>query len=103
MASVDIEIANRSYNVACRDGDEPHLRQLAAIVDRKARDAEVALGSMGEARQLLFASLLMADDLKEAGISVTPIPDPELGDALERLAQRVELLADALESKARNA
>ena len=105
MANVDIEIAARSYSVACRDGDEPHLRQLAAIVDRKAKEAEAALGNMGEARQLLFASLLMADELKEAGSAsaiAAALPDPALADALERLAERVETLAERLETKARN-
>ena len=104
MANVDVEIAARSYSVACRDGDEPHLRQLAAIVDRKAKEAEAALGTMGEARQLLFASLLMADELKEvgAGSAIAALPDPALADALERLAERVEMLAERLETQSRN-
>ena len=103
MASVEIEIAARYYPVACRDGEEGHLRSLAAIVDQKARDAAAALGSMGESRQLLFASLLLADELKEirAGNapSPEPAPDPAVADALERLADRMELLAARLESR----
>jgi cell division protein ZapA len=65
MATVDIDIAGRSYPVACRDGEEAHLRALAALVDHKAREAATALGSMGETRQFLFTSLLLADELKE--------------------------------------
>ncbi len=109
MASVDVEIASRGYSVACRDGEEAHLRSLAAIVDRKARDAAAAVGSMGEARQLLFASLLLADELKEARASgpAASVPEPEteslIAEALERLAERMEILAERLESGARNA
>jgi cell division protein ZapA len=104
MASVEVEIAARKYSVACRDGEEEHLRSVAAIVDGKAQDAASALGSLSEARQLLFASLLLADELKEhrSGLAPPPAaePDPALADALERLAQRVESLAEQLERSA---
>ena len=101
MAHVEIEVANRKYTVACRDGEESHLQKVAAIVDRKARDAAAALGSLSESRQLLFASLLLADELKERrdglGGPVEPEPDPAIAEALEKLAERVEELADRLE------
>ena len=109
MASVDIEIAGRRYNVACRDGEEAHLRSVAAIVDQKAQDAAQALGSLAEARQLLFASLLLADELKElragggGGAATAAADDPELGNSLERLAQRMESLAQRLEGRALDA
>lgn len=104
MASVDLEIASRSYSVACRDGEEAHLRSLAAIVDRKAKDAAAAVGAMGEARQLLFASLLLADELKEArsgsaGAAYDPEGDALMAEALERLADRMEMLAQRLEGE----
>ena len=103
MANIDIDIAGRRYNVACRDGEEEHLRSLAAVVDRRAHDAADALGGLTEARQLLFAALLIADDLKEARTGAglpdptPPPPDPAVADALERLASRMENLADRLE------
>ena len=101
MASVDIEVAGRRYNVACRDGEEAHLHAVAAMVDQRARDAAEALGSLTETRQLLFAALLMADDIKEmragAGLPEPP-PDPAVAQALERLATRMEALADSLEN-----
>ena len=106
MASVDVEIASRRYSVACRDGEEPHLHEVAAIVDRKAQDAGSALGSLSEVRQLLFASLLLADEVKEhrAGRPVPADDDSgRIADALERLADRVEALAQRLENGAQNA
>ena len=104
MASVEVEIAARKYSVACRDGEEEHLRSVAAIVDGKAQDAAAALGSLSESRQLLFASLLLADELKEQRSGqpkpAPAEPDPALVDALERLAERVESLAAQLERSA---
>ena len=111
MASVEVEIASRKYSVACRDGEEEHLRSVAALVDSKAQDAAAALGSLSEARQLLFASLLLADELKEqrsgqpdqpaAKAAPAPAePDPAVADALERLADRIESLAEQLERSA---
>ena len=103
MAHIDVDIAGRRYTVACRDGEEEHLRALAALVDRRAHDAAAALGSHSETRQLLFASLLLADDLndREGGApaeAAQPAADPRVADALERLASRVESLAERLET-----
>ena len=103
MANIDIEIAGRRYNVACAEGEQDHLRSVAALVDRRAKDATQALGSLTETRQLLFAALLVADDLKEArsGAGIAdPEPDPEVAQALEGLADRVEALAGRIESRA---
>jgi cell division protein ZapA len=107
MATVDVEIAARRYSVACRDGEEEHLRSVAEIVDRKAQQATGALGSLSEVRQLLFASLLLADEIKEHRAGNAPTqeaePDPRVADALARLAERMEHLAQTLEAEASNA
>jgi cell division protein ZapA len=107
MASVDIEIAGRRYAIACRDGEEPHLLEVGAIVDKKAQDAAAALGTLTENKQLLFASLLLADELKEKrqappGGAAPAEADSAFAEALERLAARVENLADRLEGSAHN-
>jgi cell division protein ZapA len=105
MASIEVEVASRRYTVACRDGEEEHLRALAALVDKRAQDAAGALGSLSESRQLLFASLLLADDLndREGGApAAAAVQNGAVADALERLAARVESLAERLEDGARN-
>jgi cell division protein ZapA len=103
MASIDIDIAGRKFSVACRDGEEEHLRSVGALVDKRARDAAQALGSLSEARLLLFTSLLLADDLKELqeGREAAPAlpPADDIGQAAEMLAERIEALADRLEQR----
>ena len=98
MAEIDVFIAGRSYRVACRDGEEDSLRKAAALVDSKSREALEGLGTLSEARQLLFASLLLADQLVDDGRTPEPIlPDPALAECAERIADRLESLAEALE------
>ncbi len=102
MAQVEVEIGGRRYSVACRDGEEPHLRQLAGMVDQRVRDAAQALGNLSESRNLLFAALLLADDVQEARAKAAPHPEPQedLAPVLEKLADRVEALAATLEKQA---
>jgi cell division protein ZapA len=55
---------------------------------------------------LLFASLLLADELKEQRQGTAPPPgaepDPAVAEALERMAERLERLATRLEGGAGN-
>ena len=102
MAEIDVFIAGRAYKVACRDGEEDSLRKAASLVDAKSREALAGLGTLSEARQLLFASLLLADDLVDDGkTSAPPAPvDPAVAERAERIADRLESLASALEAEA---
>jgi len=107
MAEVDLFIAGRSYRVACRDGEEDSLRKAASMVDAKSREALDGLGTLSESRQLLFASLLLADQLLDDKgepmvVEAPPAaPDPALAERAERLADRLESLASSLENQAR--
>lgn len=108
-AMVDLTIAGRTYQVACREGEEEQLRAAARLVDGKSREALAGLGTLSEARQFLFASLLLADQLiekPEGGEPAAPVaatgPDPRLVSRAEALAERLESLADALEREGVN-
>jgi len=116
MAVVDIVIAGRHYGLHCRDGEEAHLRTIAGLVDAKALDAARSMGGLSEVRQLLFAALLLADELadlragamKAAPAAPAPAAPPPaespaesngaLATALERLAERMEKLASRVET-----
>jgi cell division protein ZapA len=105
MAEIDVFIAGRAYKVACRDGEEDSLRKAASLVDAKSREALAGLGTLSEARQLLFASLLLADDLVDDGKGPPPPPpiDPAVAERAERIADRLESLASTLEAEATRA
>jgi len=111
---LDLSIAGRTYQVACREGEEESLRAAARLVDGKSREALSGLGTLSEARQFLFASLLLADQLiddkPQAAAPVPPPappaaparPDPAVVLRAEKLADRLEALAMALENEAAN-
>src|SRR5919202_4492929 len=104
---VDLNIAGRTYQVACREGEEENLRAAAQLVDGKSREVLAGLGALSEARQFLFASLLLADQLIEkkpeaAAPPPPPVTDPALTRRAEALASRLESLAEALEHEAAN-
>ena len=62
MADVKLTIAGRPYDVHCADGQEAQLVQLASVVDEKVR----TMPGGTETRQLLFAALMLADEMQEA-------------------------------------
>ncbi len=62
MPLVNVMIASRAYTIACDDGEEEHLKELAAHVDEKAREVLASVGQVGDARMLLMAALLIADE-----------------------------------------
>lgn len=103
MANIGLDIAGRRYELAVRDGQESHFRDLAAIVDAKVRKVAGAMGTINESRQLLMAALMLADDL--GGAAPAPAaPEPvaaadteEVARAIDALAGRLEKLAQTLE------
>ena len=109
-ALIDLSIAGRTYQVACREGEEENLRAAARLVDGKAREALAGLGTLSEARQFLFASLLLADQMIEGKPDAAPPPppaepagpDPVLVERAERWASHLESLAAQLENSASN-
>ncbi|MGH6694974.1 MAG: cell division protein ZapA [Sphingopyxis sp.] len=57
-----LTIAGRPYDVHCADGQEAQLLQLASVVDEKVR----TMPGGTEIRQMLFAALMLADEIQEA-------------------------------------
>ena len=101
MSEVKLQVGGRTYTVAVGEGQEDNLRNLAAMVDEKI----VGMGknvSNNEAKNLLFAAILLADDLQEMRKNTAPpsgiAEDADaLGDRLERLAGALENVASRLE------
>jgi cell division protein ZapA len=96
MAEITLQVAGRSYSVSARDEDMPHLRELEARIGRHADAALRAAGGQSGERTLLYLALILADALDEA--EKKPAPAPAVPDGLlERIADRLEAVASALE------
>lgn len=112
MGHVSVTINGRKYQIACDDGQEAHLARLAASVDQRIAELVAAVGQVGDARLLVMASLLVADELSDvysrleaaqgaaAGVEALAArqqAEEELAETIETLARRIEHIAERLE------
>jgi len=96
MAEVMLSIGGRAHAVGCRDGEEDRVRLLGTLLDARWPLALRAAGNQPGERAMLFVALMLADALDEAQHQ-PPAGQAVSGAALERIAERLETLADALE------
>ena len=66
MPQVSIQIANRTYEFACGEGEQARVQQLAAYVDDKVSELRRQMPGAPEVKLLVFAALLLADESHEA-------------------------------------
>jgi cell division protein ZapA len=108
MAQVTIRINGYAYTVGCEDGQETHLEEMAGDIEQRISSIKAIGGQSGEARLLMLAALLLADELydtrkaldlaQNAAATQQPLPpaekpDPEKRAKLRRLAARAEEIA----------
>ena len=63
MSQVVVKINGRDFPLSCPDGQEPRIRRLAQYVDAKTVEFRNSLGQIGEARLMLLAAIVIADEL----------------------------------------
>ncbi|MDX2113434.1 MAG: cell division protein ZapA [Alphaproteobacteria bacterium] len=116
MPIVAIRVAGRDYQVACGDGEEDRLRQLADEVDERIISLTYGMKQTpSEPMALLLAALMLSDELseKQKEIDFLRAQPPALSESQDaaRLAQveqalaatmhdmatRIEKLADSIE------
>lgn len=100
MAQVTIRINGYSYAVSCEDGQEAHLAEMASEIDRRISSIKAIGGQSGEARLLVLAALLLADELHDtkadligAKTSKPAATSAEGSARLRRIAARAEEIA----------
>jgi cell division protein ZapA len=115
LAQVTVKVNGYAYTVGCEDGQESHLQAMSTQVDSRVDSIKALGGNAGEARLLLLAALLMADEIHDLKIELDllrrsaaqssrsangmaePQTDPEVAKRLGRLATRAEQIAASLE------
>lgn len=99
MPLVNVMINSRAYTLGCDEGEEEHLKELAGLVDTKAREALNMVGQQaGDTKMMLMAALLIADEHHDAVRSLAAGRHAAAGSAEEQ--KSLHLRAEQAESKA---
>lgn len=111
MSNVSLTIGGRSFTVSAAPGEEAHIEMLGRMIDERVRRMGGAPGQ-SESRMMLFAALVLADELHEAHerevppalppaaqppVETAPEIPEELVARVADLAERIEKLAAHLE------
>ena len=106
MGQVVVKVNGRDFALSCSDGQEPRIRRLAQYVDAKIGEFTKSIGQVGEARLILLAALVIADELSDANEalqmersrrSAVGAP-PDAGVGIRNMADRIEAIAARIES-----
>lgn len=106
MARVDVMINGRTYPVACGDGQEDRVREMARYVEGRVAEIKTVAGSASDTHLLVMAALLLADELADSRAAEARAGgagdrasdrDGEVAAAIGRLAGRMEAIAARLE------
>lgn len=108
MAEVSVAIHGKTYGIACDDGQEKRVQDLAKYVDIRLREIAGAGAASNESHLLVLTALVMADEVFDmktsAGGPAAPVDerlseDDEqmIVDAINHLAARIDSVADRLQ------
>ena len=94
MAQVNVTISGRQFRMACEDGQEDHLRQLATSLDDRITALRGQFGEIGDARLTVMAALMLADELSETAKKIRRLEE-ELAAAQDARAVDADRAQDA--------
>jgi cell division protein ZapA len=107
MSQVSLRICGRDYAVSCADGEEAHVHALGNLIEEKL-DSLPSSTAQNEVRTMLFAALLLADEVSELRRHVDtpatqpavnqPATDPALAGRLDAVANAITRIAATLET-----
>jgi cell division protein ZapA len=106
MAQVTVTIDGKAYRMACEEGQEAHLTDLATRFDRYVIHLKDQFGEIGDLRVTVMAGIMIMDEVAEMSRKVTTL-EAELESLrgnrdtdLAANARTEEKLADVLDEVA---
>lgn len=96
MAQVTITINSREYAVACEDGQEVRIIQLARLLDEKAKMLNLSIGQVNESMVLVLCGLLLADELSELKKNEKSAAAPSVDNS--RLLETDQILSEEIKN-----
>jgi cell division protein ZapA len=116
LGELTVTIAGRNYLLACDEGEEARVGDLAQLVDAKISGIRQRFGALGDQRLGIMAAITLADEWAEANDRVreleaevarlkfaagTPEWALQLASSLGEAAQRIERVAQELNDSSR--
>ena len=101
MSVVILNIADYSYKIACQDGQENHIRELASFLDSKAKKLLTSVGGyIPESQLLAMVSVLVAQELFNAKHQQTTSSevDENISGVLDQLTDKINQLTEELKN-----
>ncbi|MBP1875128.1 hypothetical protein LPJGGPFB_06068 [Ensifer adhaerens] len=102
MAQVTVSIDGKAYRMACEEGQEDHLIELATNFDQYVGHLKTQFGEIGDLRLTVMAGIMVMDELSEVNRRLKAL-ESEVDSlkqgrdgALSDQARSEELLASAL-------
>ena len=75
MSQVSVTINGRQFRMACEDGQEGHLMNLARDLDVRIEGLRKKFGEIGDTRLTVMAALTIADSLAETAGRIKKLED----------------------------
>jgi len=75
MSQVSVTINGRQFRMACEDGQEGHLMNLARDLDTRIEGLRAKFGEIGDTRLTVMAALTIADSLAETAARLKRLED----------------------------
>ncbi|MAY60677.1 MAG: cell division protein ZapA [Rhizobiales bacterium] len=116
MAQVTVNIDGKAYRMACEEGQEEHLSDLAGRFDRYVSHLKSQFGEIGDLRLTVMSGIMVMDELHEVqsklrgleaevetlkktrdnALSKVEKTDSDLAHALQEVTGRIEAIAEKL-------
>jgi cell division protein ZapA len=99
VAKVTLTVNRKNYDISCDNGEEVQLTRLGEYVNRRVDEIVAKVGQVGDARLLVMACLLLADELSEVYTELDAVKDEKINSTQNTFAARdFELMAARIES-----
>jgi cell division protein ZapA len=119
MPQISVTIDGKAYRMACEEGQENHLTELAARLDRYVGHLKSQFGEIGDLRITVMAGIMIMDELSEmtrkvsaleaeidglksnrdGSLEVQQKSEQMLVSTIEELSQRIEGMAAKLNAR----
>ncbi len=112
MPQVAVQINGKTYRMACDEGQETHLLDLAQRFEKNISTLKGSFGEIGDQRLTVMAGIMVQDEIVETQRKVARLEselsemrlfpagsqgkEDEIAEALIKTAARIESISDKL-------